>query len=286
MSLRDCNFIKHLNVDLAETSSNAFLRCLLMRVVPLDSVLEPLFWEYVNQDIPDCYFFILDMRRDRASTEIRLALNKQNRIEGLMMIYRKSIVQLRGSPEAGRVLLERLDLEEAKIQAPSNHKTLILKRFKNVKRTFDLIQMTLRKGEENLSMKHPIVRLSGSEVEDIAALMRRENPEWWGGITAEQIAKRMTESLWLRIKVDGRLVSVGSATIDDWASNVGTVVTHESYRNRGYATSIVSALVEKILQKSNIALIHVESGNLPAIKVYTKVGFKPYKRYFVAEVEK
>jgi len=56
------------------------------------------------------------------------------------------------------------------------------------------------------------------------------------------------------------------------------------HRNKDYTTSIVSALLEQILQKTNLAIIHMESNNSPAIKAYIKVGFKPYKKYFVARV--
>jgi len=257
-----------------------------MKVLPLDSRLEPLFWKHIYQDIPHHYFFILDMNRDRASTKILLALDRKNRIDGMMMIYKQSIVQLRGSVEAAKTLLGKLDIEKIEIQGLEEHRTLILDKFKKPKTTLDLILMTLSKGAETLHIKHPVVKLSTADADDIAALMRQGDPEWWGETMSRKIAERMNERLWLGIKVDGQLVSVGGATLDVWGSNIGTVVTHEKHRNKGYATSIVSALVEQILQKSDLALIHVESNNPPAIRAYTKVGFKPYRKYFVARVEK
>ena len=215
-----------------------------------------------------------------------MALSKQDHVEGMMLVYRKSIVQLRGSIEAAKTLLDILDFKRVEIQGAMEHKDLILDRYSNVKKTFELFLMTLTKGEEKFWVGHPIVELSVADAQDIAALMRRTNPEWWGETTPERIAERMNERLWLGMKIDGKLVSIGGATIDCWGSNIGTVATDESCRNRGFATSIVSALVEKILQKSNIALIHVESDNQPAMRVYTKVGFKHYKRYFMARAEK
>ena len=255
-----------------------------MKVLPLDSRLEPLFWKHVYQDIPHHYFFILDMKRDRASTKIFLALNQENRINGLMMIYRQSIVQLRGSVEAARALLAELNVEKVEIQGLEEHRALILEKFKKAKTTLELILMILRRGAETLQIRHPVVKLSIADAEDIAALMRHGDPEWWGETTLRQVAERMNERLWLGIKVDEQLVSIGGATLDVWGSNIGTVVTHEKHRNKGYATSIVSALVEQILQESNLALIHVERNNPPAIRAYTKVGFKPYKKYFVARI--
>jgi len=257
-----------------------------MRVLQLDSSLEQLFWNHVNQDVPDYFFFILDLKKDRASTEIWLALRRQSHIDGMMMVYRNSIVQMRGSVDAARALLGELSLGKVHVQAPTEHKALILSKYPNAKKASEIILMTLTKGEENLQAKHATVRLSTEDARDAAVLMRRGNPDWWGETTEERVAKRIEERLWLGIKVNGKLVSFGGATVEDLGSNIAPVVTHESYRNRGYATSVVSALVEQIVHKSSLLLIHVESDNKPATRVYTKVGFKPYKRYFVADAEK
>ena len=84
---------------------------------------------------------------------------------------------------------------------------------------------------------------------------------------------------WFGIKLEGKLVSVGNTRFVDFASNISMVATDERYRSRGYATSIVSALVQEILKRSPIALIHVIADNAPAVRAYSKVGFKPYKTY-------
>jgi len=257
-----------------------------MRVLPLDSSLEQLFWDHVNQDIPDYFSFILDMKKDRASTEIWLALRKQDRIDGMMMVHGNRRVQMRGSVDAAKALLGELSLGKVHIQAPMQHEPLILSKYRNVKKASEIILMSLVKGEEKLQAKHATVRLSASDAGEVAALMRRSSPDWWGETTEERVAKRIEERLWLGARVDGKLVSFGGATVEDLGSNIAPVVTRESYRNRGYATSVVSALVEQILPRSSLLLIHVESENKPAMRVYTKVGFKPYKRYFLANAER
>jgi predicted GNAT family acetyltransferase len=83
----------------------------------------------------------------------------------------------------------------------------------------------------------------------------------------------------LGIRYDGKLVSVGLTRFVDFGSNIGAIATDQDYQNMGYATSIVSALVQEILKNSPRALIHVLSDNGPAIHVYSKVGFKPYANY-------
>jgi len=257
-----------------------------MKVLPLDSHMSKCFGNTCIKTYPTTIFFIVDMKHDRASTKIRLALNERNRIEGMMMTYEDRIVQLRGSVEAARALLAELNVSQAEIQGLEEHRALILERFKKIRRTMELVLMTLRRGEEALHMKHSVERLSVADADGIAALMRHWDPEWWREVTAKKIVDRMSGCLWLGIRVNNQLVSIGGAKIDDWGSNISTVVTHESHRNRGYATSIVSALVDQILQMSNLVLIHVETDNAPAVRAYTKIGFKPYRRYFVARAEK
>jgi GNAT superfamily N-acetyltransferase len=259
---------------------------MLMRVLPLNGSLEPAFWQHVNQAFIDYYFFVVDWKRRREATRIWLALNQQDSIEGMMLVYADRMVQLKGTVEAARELLPRLDIKKADIQCSPTHKELILKWFKNVRKASYIFLMTLKKGEENLRITHEPVRLAVEDSEDIAALMRHGNPDWWGDATGEVVAQGMDRRLWFGIKINNKLVSVGGTTIEPMGSNIAPVVTHEEHRNKGYATSIVSALVKQVLTSSDLALIHVESANKPAVRVYTKVGFKPRKQYFLVKAEK
>jgi len=251
-----------------------------MRIVPLDPSLEPVFWKYVNQDIPHLYFFILDWRYSKESAKIILAL-EQNRIQGMMLIYSDRVVQLRGTNEAAEKLLETVDLEKVEIQSIMEFEPIVLRKYEPTIR-HELVLMTLKKGEEQLDIKHTVNRLGISDAEEIANIMTYADPEWWGEITTQHIAEGIPNRLWFGIKTDGKLVSIGNTRLTNWGSNIGVIATHEAYRNQGYATSIVSSLVQEILKKSNLALIHVLNNNFPAIRTYEKVGFKPYRKYFLA----
>lgn len=255
-----------------------------MDIVSLAPAFEDVFWDYVNQDVPHHHFFILDWKLEKDSTKILLAL-KQNRIEGMMLVYRQSIVQLRGSPEAASALLDRLDLKKAQIQALMEHENLILKKYKPLTR-HELILMTLQKGKEKLHIRHPVVKLTPSDAKEIASLMKQTDPEWWGDAAPQRIIEGMNERLWLGMKIDGKLVSLGGTRFTEWGSNIGAIATEESHRGKGYATSIVSTLVKNILVRCSMAFIHVLSDNPPAINVYKKVGFKPYKTYLFVRGEK
>jgi len=73
----------------------------------LDPALEPIFLDYTYQDVFDHYFFIYDWRFYRDPTEILLAL-KGERIEGMTQIYKRIMIQLKGSVEAVKALWSTL----------------------------------------------------------------------------------------------------------------------------------------------------------------------------------
>lgn len=139
--------------------------------------------------------------------------------------------------------------------------------------------MSLKKGEENIMISTNPEKPTIADTDEIAQLMREGDPEWWGDVTAEGIRTKMKTSFWLVIRQDSRVASTGMARPTGFGSNIGIIATKEGYRNRGYATSIVSALVKEILKISPTALIHVLSDNSPAIRAYSKVGYRRHTTY-------
>jgi len=242
---------------------------------------ERIFWNYVNRDPINYYFFIMDWTQNREQTKIFLAI-EGSEVLGSLLVFADSIVQFRGSHAAVQKLIECVKFEKVELQAPPDCENVILQRFKpHVKQ--GLVLMRLNRGEERHihSLQTP-ARLDVEDAEEIASLMRRCDPEWWGKTTSERLRQRgfQSNTPWLGIKDEKKLVSVGCTRFYfDFATNIHTIATDEPYRCRGYATSIVSALVEEIFQKSPIALIHVIADNAPAVRAYSKVGFKPYKTY-------
>ena len=252
-----------------------------MKIEPLGPALEAIFWNHVVQDIPHYYFFAFDWKYNREKTEILLALER-HRIDGMMLVYNKRIVQLRGSSEAAVALLEMLDVEKVEIQSPEAYGQLILNKYRStLKQSHRMMLMVLRKGEEGIHKRHSTVELDASYSHKIATIMRDVDPEYWGDITSQRIVEGMNQGMnWLGTKIGEELVSIGSTRLTEWAGLVGVVATNEKHRNKGYATSVVSELVKRILKEISLAMIFVLADNQPAIQAYTKVGFKTYKTYF------
>jgi ribosomal protein S18 acetylase RimI-like enzyme len=248
-----------------------------VEVVSVADGYEQMFWNYVNRDPMDYYFFILDWTQRREQTKIFLAVEGED-VVGSLLVYADSVVQFRGSREAVQKLLEYADLEKVEGQAPPDCEDIVCQKFKpRIKQ--DMAMMRLNRGEESIRITEKSVRLGVEDAEAIVDLMRRCDPEWWGEAKAENLRKSLETVFAVGIWKDGWLVSAGYTRFVDFASNISMVATDERYRSRGYATSIVSALVEEILKRCPIVLIHVIADNAPAVRAYSKVGFKPYKTY-------
>ncbi|MGB9676556.1 MAG: GNAT family N-acetyltransferase [Candidatus Bathyarchaeales archaeon] len=117
--------------------------------------------------------------------------------------------------------------------------------------------------------------------------MRESDQEFWGTVTCQLIGDGMNRGVkWLGVKINGKAVSVGSMQITDWGGLIGTVATHKEYRNKGYATSVVSELVKRMLMEVPWVILYTLVEDSPAIRVYEKVGLKHYKTYFFMRGEK
>lgn len=250
-----------------------------MRAVSVADGYEKVFWDYVNRDPLDYYFFIFDMRLNREKTKVSMAVDGE-RVMGLMLVYADYVVQLRGDHEAVKMLLDYAPVVEgAEVQAPLDCEDLVASKYASGHKVHMML-MSLRRGEESIQITNVPVKLGVEDAEEVVALMREADPVWWGEMTTERLATSLKEAYWVGIRMDGKVASVGSTRLTELGTcNIGIIATKEEYRNRGYATSIVSVLVKEILKNSQTAIIHVLADNAPAIRAYTKAGFEPYKTY-------
>jgi predicted GNAT family acetyltransferase len=152
--------------------------------------------------------------------------------------------------------------------------------------------MKLKRGEEKLYIIHDAFMLEPGYAEEAANLMRSIKPDWWGDTTPEAITRSIAKgSSWFGAKADGRIVSIASGRnlfrLEGCTlAHVGVVATHEHYRRMGYATSVLSKFLEKLLVDADIVSIYVLTDNYPAIKLYEKLGFKHYRNYLFVKARK
>jgi predicted GNAT family acetyltransferase len=93
----------------------------------------------------------------------------------------------------------------------------------------------------------------------------------------------LTSGVYYGIRKDGTLVSVAGTHV--CSSNhkiacVGNVFTLPSCCDKGYATICTSKVVEELLLSHSDIILNVNSKNIPAIKVYKKLGFREHYTYY------
>jgi predicted GNAT family acetyltransferase len=138
--------------------------------------------------------------------------------------------------------------------------------------------MLLEKGKEKIQKSVLPKRLGLEYAKEIVDLLQQADPDIWGRLTVEDLTAMFKQTIWVGIMEKGKLVSTGISSTPELGSHIMWVATHANHRNKGYATSIVSSLAE-ILLKNGYTIIFALNENLPAIKTYSKIGFKPYLSY-------
>jgi len=97
------------------------------------------------------------------------------------------------------------------------------------------------------------------------------------------LSNMLTSGVYYGMRRDSKLVSVAGTHVISPSYKmacVGNVFTLPSYRNKGYATICTSKVVEDLLHNYKDIILNVDSKNIPAIKVYQKLGFKEHCTFF------
>ncbi|ADN51267.1 GNAT family N-acetyltransferase [Vulcanisaeta distributa] len=103
-----------------------------------------------------------------------------------------------------------------------------------------------------------IKNIQGSRISKAEALIRLSSPHWhyYGLFTNNEL-----------VAIAGTYLKLPEV----WA--IGDVFTAPNYRNRGFAKAVVSAITRDAINANAIAMLHVDEGNTPAIKVYGQLGY-------------
>jgi predicted GNAT family acetyltransferase len=76
------------------------------------------------------------------------------------------------------------------------------------------------------------------------------------------------------MKQDGRIVSAAGVNLcTPQVAHLGSIVTDEAYRNRGFGTACTSTLAAQLSAKLRILSLYVKTDNKPAIRMYERLGF-------------
>ena len=247
-----------------------------LRLEPLDKELEERYSKLVYSDPVKYLFFIIDWKYLSDLSKIFLAMDGDN-IEGLMVIYKESTIQLRGKKDAMAFLFEHVDKDEIELMAPLVMEETALRTYEPAKKG-EVYAMVMVKDDLKVQMTEEPEELTVADVKDIQELLTISNPASWVTWTEEGLAKTFEDYKWYGIKVDGELTAVGQSRIYDFTGVVHVISTHPDHRGKGYAKSIVSTIVSRIFEATDMAIIYVFVDNTPALKAYSSVGFRPHSK--------
>ncbi|MHA1562268.1 MAG: GNAT family N-acetyltransferase [Promethearchaeota archaeon] len=251
-----------------------------MKIIPLDSETEPIFWRYVEDRIEEYFFYIMDYKQYPDFTKIWMAIDDSGKIQGLLLNYKDKIIHLRGSNEVIKILVNQFDMSSMEITVMNSQKELLSSNYKENKKEILINRMVIHSGENLIKNEFTPEILEESDRKEIASLYRKADPVFWGHVEAKDI-EFSEKYIWFGIKHENRIVSFAQIWFGDEVGIIPTVATDPEFRNRGYATTLVSRSVQELFKFKNIplCLIHVRADNAPAVHTYKKIGFKDYFQF-------
>lgn len=233
--------------------------------------------EYLKSDPVRNAYLIHDLHKERDKSDFYLAL-EDSEIIGVLLLYhghRNPTVWIRGRRSASEELLKTIEPNEAIFTVPPNLAGEVQRQFPTTD-TYQGDVMTLRSGEENVVVREPVESLSPDHAEEVGKLFS----EWRGGNPSKHADKfrrglKSGDSFFYGKFAEGRLVSMCNARIRFGnLASIGGTFTLPKHRERGYAMSCLSKCLEAALEEVGKVGLFVRSDNVPAKKLYKKVGFE------------
>jgi len=243
-----------------------------IKSVPLDTNIESRLFEFTSKDKISHFYAIYDLQHLREKTLAWVALSG-SRVVGYMIEYDKRILCIRGEAECVMPLLRNSDLITPMFNIEQKHLSGVRRLYEPTapadKMTEGLITTFLVMKTIPTSFT-PVIKHKVQEMmkEDAQALIDLLDTE-------PQRALDLLKGFAVGIFEGKRLVSYASSPemLGDLAIIRG-VYTAPEERSKGYATSVCSALVEKLLQQGKDVMLYVSKDNPAAIRTYMKIGFK------------
>jgi predicted GNAT family acetyltransferase len=135
-------------------------------------------------------------------------------------------------------------------------------------------------GRVDPPVKHSVVDLDVSHVQEMLELTELTKPGPFSRRTHEL-------GTYLGVREGGQLVAMaGERLRPSGYTEISAVCTRPDHRGRGYASSLVSTLIQKITKRDEIPFLHVRTENVGAVRVYEKLGFETRRIMTIAVVKK
>jgi len=245
-----------------------------IQVVQLEDMDKKLFFDYLDMDRIRHVFTIYDLKNAREETRVWVAL-RNGRIVGYLFEYEKRFIHTHGDPESIPELLGKTTIIEPILVLEPDHLKVVKKVYEPVEpldtATKDLITTFLVMKTDSNTFK-PIIRHS---VKKLGTEDLNEASKSFGEPLKNLVQNAINKGFAYGAYKNGSLASC--VTVSEHLEDVALirgVFTVPSLRNHGLATSVCSAMIEESIRLGKVPMLWVSKDNLPALKLYKKLGFK------------
>lgn len=233
---------------------------------------ESLFYEYIKDNFAEYFFFHVDYAQYPNDTEIYMALDVNDKIQGMTLFWKNRRLQLRGSNDSLEFLLNEKKYTPISVTGFEHHKPTITKFFLNYKTEIAMYRMGMKKGEQKDYEKYPYEILMESNKKEIVLFMRNADPIFWSSRSLDDILID-ENNIWFGIIEREKLICITGLWKYQKVGYITVVGTDPDYRNRGLASSLISSVLKAVFKEKEECLITVRVENDVAVHTYKKLGF-------------
>ncbi|MCW4020040.1 MAG: GNAT family N-acetyltransferase [Candidatus Bathyarchaeota archaeon] len=235
---------------------------------------EKKFLDYLDKNRVLHVFTIYDLKYMREKMRVWVAF-RNCKVTGYLLQFDKKIIHTHGDEDGMAELLRFVEPDEPAFVIEPHHLATVERFFKPVKPTDDSSKgkitkyfVIMAKADTFKPMiRHRVKKLGHKDFDEVSESLGEEY--------GKRVENAVRRGLAFGAYDGGRLVSLATVPeiIQDLALIRG-VYTVPPFRGGGFATSACSALVKEIIRLGKKPMLWVARDNLPARRVYNKVGFK------------
>jgi GNAT superfamily N-acetyltransferase len=245
-----------------------------LKAVPLQEKDKNRFLDFLGKDEVRHIFTIYDLKHMSDKTRIWVA-TKEGQTVGYVFEFDKRIVHTHGTVESVNRLLPYIRLDELTFVIEPNHLTLIERFFEPLEPTdaaskgkitkYFVMKVEARRFKPII--RHKVKKLGQDDLKEVLTNFGEE----WKKRVRDALERGIAYSAY-DDDVPAAMATVTETT--DRIAFIRGVHTLPLFRGKGLATSAVSALVKDALRQKREPVLWVAEDNLPARRVYKKIGFK------------
>jgi predicted GNAT family N-acyltransferase len=102
-------------------------------------------------------------------------------------------------------------------------------------------------------------------------------------VCRQNLKRMLRQQLVLMVEQNGKVVAKAGTNARGFETDqIGGVFTVESERNSGLAFRVMEELLRRIFSEKSTACLFVKKGNLPALSLYRKLGFRTMEGYQIS----